>query len=160
MRHTTQNIDDLIQKELTDNYQKYYRLAYSYVHNEADAMDIVQEGAYKAILKSGLLGNPEYLSTWIYRIMVNEALSFIRKHKNFRMELNEDFDMPSTDQYEDLDLKRALEELGEPDMTIIRLRFYEEMKLEQIADILGENCSYIKSRLYRCLKRLRLSLEA
>ena len=82
MRQTKNAMDDLIQKNLTDNYQKYYRLAYSYVHNEADAMDIVQEGAYKAILKSGLLENPDYVGTWIYRIMVNEALSFIRKQKH------------------------------------------------------------------------------
>ncbi len=159
MKRTNKNIDDLIQKNLTDNYQKYYRLAYSYVHNETDAMDIVQEGAYKAILKSGLLENPEYLSTWIYRIMVNEALSFIRKHKNAYEELDEVSQPSSVDRYEDIDLKRAIDQLGEPDETIIRLRFYEDMKLEQIADILGENLSSVKSRLYRSLKRLRLSLE-
>ena len=159
MKRTNKNIDDLIQKNLTDNYQKYYRLAYSYVHNETDAMDIVQEGAYKAILKSGLLENPEYLSTWIYRIMVNEALSFIRKHKNAYEELDEVSQTSSVDRYEDIDLKRAIDQLGEPDETIIRLRFYEDMKLEQIADILGENLSSVKSRLYRSLKRLRLSLE-
>lgn len=159
MKHTNKNIDDLIQKNLTDNYQKYYRLAYSYVHNETDAMDIVQEGAYKAILKSSLLENPEYLSTWIYRIMVNEALSFIRKHKNTYEELNEMHHPSSMDQYEDIDLKRAIDQLGEPDETIIRLRFYEDMKLEQIADILGENLSSVKSRLYRSLKRLRFTLE-
>ena len=35
----------LVEKILIENYEKYYRLAFSYVHNEADAMDIVQEGA-------------------------------------------------------------------------------------------------------------------
>lgn len=159
MRQTKNAMDDLIQKNLTDNYQKYYRLAYSYVHNEADAMDIVQEGAYKAILKSGLLVNPDYVGTWIYRIMVNESLSFIRKQKHSFEELNEEFQPSTADQYEDIDLKRAIEQLGEPDGTIIKLRFYEDMKLEQIADILDENLSSIKSRLYRSLKRLRFSLE-
>jgi len=159
MRQTKNAMDDLIQKNLTDNYQKYYRLAYSYVHNEADAMDIVQEGAYKAILKSGLLENPDYVGTWIYRIMVNEALSFIRKQKHSFEELNEEFQPSTADQYEDIDLKRAIEQLGEPDGTIIKLRFYEDMKLEQIADILDENLNSIKSRLYRSLKRLRFSLE-
>ncbi len=37
---------------LLQNYDQYYRLAYSYVHNEADAGDIVQNGAYKAIRSS------------------------------------------------------------------------------------------------------------
>lgn len=158
MKQVRTNIDDLIQKNLTDNYQNYYRLAYSYVHNEADAMDIVQEGAYKAILKSGLLQNPEYLGTWIYRIMVNEALSLLRKHKVSYEELTDDLNT-TEDHYEDIDLKSAIENLGEPDGTIIKLRFYEDMKLEQIAAIIDENINTVKSRLYRSLKRLRLSLE-
>ena len=39
-----------IEELLLENYNRYYRLAYSYVHNEADAADIVQNGAYKACL--------------------------------------------------------------------------------------------------------------
>ena len=42
------------------NYNKYYRLACSYVHNDADAGDIVQNGAYKAILNSDKLKNISY----------------------------------------------------------------------------------------------------
>ena len=45
--HKEQKIEQL----LLENYNKYYRLAYSYVHHEADAADIVQNGAYKAIRK-------------------------------------------------------------------------------------------------------------
>ena len=44
--------EQAVERALTEGYEKYYRLAYSYVHNEADALDIVQEAAYKAILKS------------------------------------------------------------------------------------------------------------
>lgn len=158
MKQVKNTIDELIQKNLTENYHNYYRLAYSYVHNEADAMDIVQEGAYKAILKSSQLQNPEYLGTWIYRIMVNEALSLLRKNKSPYEELTDNLST-TVDCYEDLDLKSAIERLGEPDGTIIKLRFYEDMKLEQIAAVIDENINTVKSRLYRSLKRLRLSLE-
>lgn len=61
----------LVRQLLTDNYSRYYSLAYSYVRNEEDAMDIVQEGAYKALRNSGSLRNPEYAGTWIYRIMID-----------------------------------------------------------------------------------------
>ena len=44
-----------IEELLLENYNRYYRLAYSYVHNEADAADIVQNGAYKAIRNSDSL---------------------------------------------------------------------------------------------------------
>lgn len=78
-------MENLINENLIKNYNKYYRLAYSYVHNESDAMDIVQEGAYKAILKSESLKSVEYIDTWIYRIMINEALGFLRKNKRKRV---------------------------------------------------------------------------
>ena len=42
----------LVRQLLTDNYSRYYSLAYSYARNEEDAMDIVQEGAYKALRNS------------------------------------------------------------------------------------------------------------
>ena len=42
---------------LTDNYEKYYRLAYSYMRNEDDALDVVQESAYRAIRDCGKVKN-------------------------------------------------------------------------------------------------------
>ena len=67
----------LIHECLVQNYEKYYRMAYSYVFREQDAMDIVQEAAYRAILKSDLLKQPEYADTWICRIVIHESLRFL-----------------------------------------------------------------------------------
>ena len=72
-----------VENVLIENYRKYYHLALGYVHNEADALDIVQEGAYKAILKSETLRNEEHAATWIYRIMLNEVFSFCRGKRDF-----------------------------------------------------------------------------
>ena len=59
--------EQAVERALTEGYEKYYRLAYSYVHNEADALDIVQEAAYKAILKSDSLKEPQlFLFSHIY----------------------------------------------------------------------------------------------
>ena len=44
-----------VENILYEKYNSYYRMAMSYVHNESDAMDIVQEGAYKAIKNSNSL---------------------------------------------------------------------------------------------------------
>lgn len=148
----------IIHQLLVENYNKYYRLAYSYVHNEADAMDIVQEGAYKAILKSDTLKNIDYAQTWIYRIIINEALEFKRKNQRDTVDIKEDL-IINSDSYANFDLERAIDELPALDKTIIKLRFYEELKIEQIADITNENINTIKSRLYRTLKKLRLSID-
>ena len=119
--HKEQKIEQL----LLENYNKYYRLAYSYVHHEADAADIVQNGAYKAIKNSDALKQEEE---------------------------------GREDRYENIDLRRALDAMEERDKAVIELRYFEDMKLEDIARVLGENQNTVKSRLYRGLKKLRLEL--
>lgn len=148
----------LIEKVLLENYNRYYRLAYSYVHNEADAGDIVQNGAYKAILHSEKLKEEEYAATWIYRIMLNEIFTFLKKEKPLSLE---EFVMEQgrEDSYENVDLRRALDALAQEDKAVIELKYFEDMKLAEIAEILDENVNTIKSRLYRGLKKMRLELS-
>lgn len=150
--------EKIVEEMLLQNYNKYYRLAYSYVHNEADASDIVQNGAYKAILKAETLKKKEFAGTWVYRIMLNEIFDFCRKEKqNTFAELPTD--EGKEDIYEDVDLKKALNKLAPEEKAVVELRYYEDLKLEEIAELLNENLSTVKSRLYRCMKKLRLELE-
>ena len=144
---------------LTDNYEKYYRLAYSYMRNEDDALDVVQESAYRAIRDCGKVKNKDYLSTWIYRIVVNTALDLLRKKK--KETLTEELpEIPVEDQYQETELRTILNQLDHKSRSIIILRYFEDLKLEDIADILGDNLNTVKARLYRSLKKLRLNLEA
>ena len=62
------------------------------------------------------------------------------------------------DEYTDIDLQRALDSLPEQDKAIVIMKFFEDKKLEEIAEILNENLSTIKSRLYRSMKKLRIRL--
>lgn len=144
---------------LTEKYEKYYRLAYSYMRNEHDALDVVQESAYRAIRDCGKVKNKDCLSTWIYRIVVNTALDLLRKQKKETLtrELPE---IPVEDRYQETELRTMLEQLDQKSRTIIILRYFEDLKLEDIADILGDNLNTVKARLYRSLKKLRLNLEA
>ena len=144
---------------LTENYERYYRLAYSYMRNEDDALDVVQESAYRAIRDCRKVRNKDFLSTWIYRIVVNTALDMLRRKKkeNITEELPE---IPVEDQYQDLELRTVLNQLDDKSRTIILLRYFEDLKLEDIADIVGDNLNTVKARLYRSLKKLRLNLEA
>ena len=50
--------EKIVEEIILEQYNQYYRLAYSYVHNEVDAEDIVQNGAYKALRNSKTLRNP------------------------------------------------------------------------------------------------------
>ena len=62
------------------------------------------------------------------------------------------------DEYVDFDLQRALDSLPEQDRAVVILKYFEDKKLEEIAEILNENISTIKSRLYRSMKKLRIKL--
>lgn len=157
MRKYAESRDGLIEQNLIDNYSRYYRLAYSYVKNESDAMDIVQEAAYKAIYKSKTLKNPKYAGTWICRIVINEAYNVLRKRQKEDCSL-EDLEQSWEDHYEDLDLYHAIHQLKAEEQTIIYLRYYEDKQLEEIAEITQEKLSTVKSRLYRAMNKLKMAL--
>lgn len=149
-----------VEQILLTNYNSYYRLAYSYVHNDADAGDIVQNGAYRAIRGCNTLRQTEYAATWVYRIMLNEIFRFCRLQSKEDISLDEiAIEQGKEDTYEDLDLQHALDSLPIKDKAVVELRFFEERGLEEIAQILDENINTVKSRLYRSMKKLRLKLE-
>ena len=149
----------LIHEQLIKNYEKYYRIAYSYTFQEQDAMDIVQESAYRAILKSESLRNPEYADTWICRIIKNEAVRFLERYKGRTVTMEELPEEGSEDQIEDLDLKQALTRLNNEERTIVVLKYFEEEKLTTIAQIMDLNLNTVKSRLYRAVEKLKKYME-
>lgn len=156
-----QQKEELIEKTILTNYNKYYRLAKSYTHNSDDALDIVQNGACKAIMSGNKLKNEAFVETWIYRIMLNEIFRFCKTNRNILI-VPQDM-APETgkeDTYENFDLQVALDRLEPKDKSVIILKYFEDMKLSEIAQILNEKESTIKSRLYRSLDKLKLQLEA
>jgi RNA polymerase sigma-70 factor (ECF subfamily) len=152
-----------IEKALLDNYEKYYRLAFSYTKNEADALDIVQESAYKAMKNSRKLKDGELADTWIYRIVVNTSIDFLRKAKKYSDAPYENDAQSETPYheagYETADVMEMLSVLNPNDRTVIILRYFDNLKLEQISTILGESISTVKSRLYRATQKLRINME-
>ena len=153
----------LIEQVILEKYNQYYRLAYSYVHNEADAADIVQNGAYKALRNAHTLQKPEFAATWVYRIMLNECFQAL-KHPRFLSfeEMQEESGKEAggeEDLYADIDLQRALDALPERDKLVVILKYFEDKTLEEIAEILNENVNTVKSRLYRSMKKLQNTLS-
>lgn len=147
---------------LIQNYQRYYRLAYTYVRSEQDALDVVQESAYKAIKGSRNVKQEEYLDTWITRIVINTATDLLRKRSATVLAdpQTEEWLEPREDTYHDLDLQEALEALDANERTTVILRFFEDRKLEEIAQITEVGVNTVKSRLYRALKKLKITMEA
>ncbi len=153
-----QQLQKLVETELLSSYDSLYRLAYTYVKNESDAMDIVQESAYKAIKHSSSIKNKAYIKTWLWRIVINTSLELLRQKQRelSTCTLEEE---GAEDTYLDFDTLDALNILNEKERAVIILRFFEGQKLQEIANALEENISTTKSILYRSLKKLKAKLS-
>lgn len=157
------DLEKKVTNYIIDNKEKYYRLAYSYVKNPDDTLDIVQESIYKALSSINKLKNPDYINTWFYRIVVNTSLDHLRKQKKIDVvdEVTlENYSDGIHDNYQNVDLLRALDDLPVDYRSIIVLRYFEGLKIEEIANVLNENVNTIKTRLYAALKKLKIKLDA
>lgn len=148
---------------IENNQEKFYRVAYAYVKHQEDALDIVHDTIVKALQKHHTLREPKYMRMWFYRILINESISFLRKNKKvLSFEELTDSQIPATEGSESgeyLDLYDALDRLPIKLKTVILLRFFEDMKIEEVAKITKSNLSTTKSRIYKALKLLKADME-
>ena len=137
-----------------------YRLAYSYTKNEQDALDIVQDSIQKGWLALEKLTKREQMKSWFYTILVRTAIDFLRKHKRIDL-IGDDalLQLSEQDTYRNLDLQQALLHLPLQLREVVVLRYFEDLKIEDVAQILTIPLSTAKSRLYKALKLLKIELE-
>ncbi|GIP26839.1 RNA polymerase sigma factor SigV [Paenibacillus sp. J23TS9] len=154
--------EKLLTRCITEHKENVYRLAFSYVKNKEDALDIVQESIYKAMTNIEVLKNPDAVKSWFYRIVVNTALDFLRRNKKVHTmdhEMIETYTPGAEDVYTDIDLKKTLDDLPEKYRSVIILRYFEDLKIDEVAAVLGENVNTIKTRLYQALQLLRVKMN-
>ena len=149
---------------ITENRQRFYRIAYSYARNEHDALDIVSEATYKGLKNLKNLREHEYFLTWMTRIVINTALDDLRKRA--RTEVcdadaieRESGASGSAADETCMDLYAAMDLLKPEERIYIVLKYFEEYSFRDMAVLLELPESTIKSRTYECLKRMRLYME-
>lgn len=147
---------------IIDNMDRFYRVAYSYTENREDALDAVQNAVCKALEAYTSIKNADAIKTWFYRILINECLAILKKRKkNLLLDdysRNEEvYCEKSYGQSEDI--KKELNRLDADVRGIIRLRFFEELSLKEIACITGMKLNTVKTKLYRGLKLLRENIR-
>ena len=64
---------------------KFYRLAFCYVKNEHDALEIISEATYRGFIHLNKLEKPEFFDTWMSRIIINCAYDLLKKQKNMNL---------------------------------------------------------------------------
>lgn len=153
------NLYILLVDYIKNNQDKFYRVAYSYVKSHDDALDIVQDAVYKSLKAYKKVKSKEFLGTWFYRILINTSLSFIRKKKPlFNLDLCEPV-VHETTRETMIDLYDALDHLQPDDRTIIILRYFEDLKFKDIAEITNQNINTVKTKHTKILKHLKTKLD-
>ncbi|WP_433748149.1 RNA polymerase sigma factor [Falsibacillus pallidus] len=158
---SSKKLEKLLIDCIQENKESAYRLAFSYVKNQQDALDIVQESIRKSFTSVSSLKNKTVIKSWFFRIVVNTSLDFLRKKKRIQLVDDETLEMisPGTeDRYPNVDLEKAMEELPHKYRVIVILRFFEDMKIEEISAVLNEKISTVKTRLYKALRLLKEQL--
>ena len=157
MRQNAPDNRQLLVDHILNGQTDFYRLAMSYVKNRDAALDVVQEAIVKALSKVDTVREPAYLKTWFYRILINEAMNHFRRNRNLvSLEgVMADRAAEPRDPGERLDLYDAIDRLSFPEQTVIKLRYFEDMKLEEIARATGTNLNTVKSRLYKAIRKLK-----
>ncbi|WP_411347334.1 sigma-70 family RNA polymerase sigma factor [Paenibacillus sp. WLX2291] len=149
-------------EKVTSIREKLYRLAYCYVKNEQEALDIVSEATYKGYLAFGKADSVTYFDSWMSRIVINTAIDHTRRNK--RITYLEDYtqEFAATSQgvsLEDkMDLYNALDRLRPEDKSYIILKYFVNLSFKEMADVLSVPENTVKSRFYRIIKQLKVYL--
>ncbi|MFE3574512.1 sigma-70 family RNA polymerase sigma factor [Lysinibacillus sp. NPDC059133] len=147
---------ELLQEEKV----KLYKMAYIYMKNENDALDVVQETIARAYANIHTVKEEQYFATWLMRILINTALEMLRKNQKIVPLLEQQLEQEqiSTND-EKLDLLQAIEQLEEKYKTVILLRYYRDLQIKEIADLLGCPEGTVKTNVHRGIQQLKKYLN-
>jgi RNA polymerase sigma-70 factor (ECF subfamily) len=146
--------------------QRLVRLAYTYVRDWGSAEDRVQDAFLKAYhARHPYRAERGELFSWLAKIVINECRMTIRRSWRERvMDILPERSSKSTEelylaQFSKQQIYQTVLELPEFVRTPIVLHYYEDLSVEEIAQIVGKPSGTIKSRLWRGRARLRQMLE-
>ncbi len=139
-------------EELMKIYKDYlYKMAFLYVKNEHDALDVCQETILNAYLGISKLKNTTYFKTWITKILINIVHNKNRYDNRFQNISVEDITLEIS--YEDievkLDLYDVIDTLEDKYKTPIILQYFYDLPISNIAKIMECNENTIKSNIRR-----------
>ena len=160
----TQN--SAFQKLLSDYQKPLYNHIRNIVLNHDDADDVLQNTFVKVFQYLKSFKGESKLFSWMYRIATNEALTFLNqkaKLNGITSEAlqNKAIDNLKADIYFDGDeiqikLQKAIITLPEKQQLVFKMKYFEELKYEEIAEILGTSVGALKASYHHAVKKIEL----
>lgn len=136
-------------------------------HDETD--DLLQNVFHKAWKNIHNFRGEAKLSTWLHKIAINESLNFLQQER-MRRELTDDsgddflLKNLESDPYFDgeaveIALQKAIASLPEKQRLVFNMKYYDEMKYDEISEILGTSVGALKASYHHAVKKITQSLE-
>ena len=148
---------------LIEREQEYlYRMAFLYVRQEQDALDVVQDSIVKAYRKMKILREPAYFRTWLTKVVINTAQDMLRQRKaEIFLEEGGD-DLPASVELspeERMDLHEAVAQLPEKYQDVVKLKYFDGYTIREISRITGMPQGTVSVYLRRAVGQLRVLLK-
>jgi len=153
-----------LRTQLSQRWQRLYRIAYSWCHDTQLAKDMVQDTILKALKNSHQLDDLEALDAWLFRILINVWRDVCRHAKDHYELLDSDLIHERTPEYEHQQtntvnrVRRAVAALSREQREIITLIDLEQLSYKEVADIMQIPIGTVMSRICRARRQLKEAL--
>jgi len=150
---------------------KAFNLAFRISGSREEAEEITQDSFLKAYRSLGSFKMQSSFATWLYRIVYNTSISYVRIRKKGVLSI-EDFPADATDfigyscseeeadnEYRSALLNFALQKIREEERGLITLFYYEEMSADEISEVTGISKSNLKVKLFRARQKMQEIIE-
>jgi RNA polymerase sigma-70 factor (ECF subfamily) len=183
VEHESVNVTTLVEKaqqgnraafqELVRLYQDdIYKMMFYRTYSQMDAEDLTQEVFIQAFRRIKTLKNNERFRSWLFSISINRCRDLKRKRRllNFfgmgawyDQDNLADMDTSTNDQVLDTiqqekfweQVKKLLHDLSDSEREVFTMRFMEQLKISEIAEVINKNESTVKTHLYRALQKIK-----
>lgn len=144
-------------KLIKSNKEYLYKMAFLYVKDEQDAIEIIHETVYRAFLSIEKLKKAKFFNTWITRILINVSIDFLKKKAKCE-ELDEGTviirEKTEISTEEKIDLYNAIDLLNDNYKTVIIMMYFNDMKIKDIAKVMEVPENTVKTYLRRAKQAL------
>jgi len=157
---------DLSEVLCRQNYDRVYRVVFSILKDPEVSEEAVQEAFVKAIMKMHQLKDKNKFVVWVISIAINEGKKLFNKRKKNKVLSLDDLNVTeplAKNDFEAVDLKYEMEKLmnrlSPTEYEILILKYYSDMTIEQISELLNISISNTKTRLSRARSSFRSLFE-
>lgn len=139
---------------MEQNRQSMLKVAKSYLDNEEDVADVIQDTILTCYEKLDTLRNPQFFKTWLIRIVINKCKDRLRQNREICIPQEHMESAWAEDRTaSDMAFMELMQSLDEKYRTILVLYYVEGYNTKEIAKLLALNLHTVKSRLARARKK-------